>query len=335
MESWYQMVPGDSILISPSPETLDSLAEFEVTKANLITTRPGVGVEPVVVYRYEIEITSDSNLIPFTPSVDFLAYLKAQPMFQRGDYGAGDLQIPPEIGPCLLDAFYGDLQINNKVRTKLGIKTWDAFGGQINTVAAGNQQWQAIPSNYLMLERPIRSDTFLFWQRISGKFQLLQHGFFQAELDANGEFVMSSDLLVPRWPVDKQRGWVIPIIPATPVTVSVQFEPQERQYYTLPANTLSFIRPHINADPSGVPITRVVVAIKGAKGSRVEIRDWQYDGSAVLSLSYFMLGIGAAFGNDRWLAGGFCVKPLFFNLDVLKARYSDGVSRYNAGYLYL
>ena len=83
------------------------------------------------------------------------------------------------------------------------------------------------------------------------------------------------------------------------------------------------------------PIDRIVMSFKGSPNSRVEIRDWQYDGTMVTSLSYYILGTKEAYGQKRWLAGGFNVKPLFYNLAMLKARYSDGVSRYNSGHTYV
>jgi len=335
IESWYKMVPGDSLMLSPTPDVLDSLTDFEVTRCHLLGTRPGNGIEPAVVYRYEVEVNTNSTLIPFVPTVGLTLYLKALPMYQRGDFGVGDLAIPNNVGPFLVDVFSGGLLYNHKVATKIGIKTWDSFGTQLNADLTNNQEWQQIATNYLMLERPIRSDTFIFWQRIQGFFQLLKGGFFQAQLDENGEFIMSSDLLVPKWPTDRQHGWVIPLISQSPLTVSVQFEPQERQYFEVPSSTLFFIRPKLLVDPNRTPIDRIIIAMKGSPNSRVEMRTWEYDGPAVQALSYYMLATQAAFGDDRWLGGGFSVKPLFFNLDVLKARYSDGSSKYNSGYVYV
>jgi len=335
IESWYRIFPGDAIYCSPTPQVYDSLAEFEIKRADAIGTRPGTGVEPTTIYRYEVEVATKSGLLPFAPTVDLPLYLKAQPIFARGDFGDGDIKIPNNIGPCLLDAYYGDLLINEKVETRLGIKTWDAFGNQLNSALTGNQEWQPIPENYLLLERPIRSDTFLFWQRIKGKFQYQKSGFFQAELDDSGEFIMSSDILVPHFPVDRQHGWVIPIIPQGAARVTVQFEPQATQVFDIPGNQLSFVRPKLLVDPNRKGVFRIVFAIKGAPNARVEIRDWNYDGSTVQSVSYFMLGAKAAFGDNRWLSGGFCAKPLFFNLDVLKGHYSDGSTKYNSGYVYV
>jgi hypothetical protein len=226
---------------------------------------------------------------------------------------------------------------------------WDAFGLQLNATDPTIPEWKIVPSNYLILERPIRSDSLLFWQRINGKFQFKKKGYFQAELDDDGLFTISSDLLIPKWPVNVGQlrydnsvnpprqythGWVIPILSQSPVKISVQYEPQAVQTYDVPSNTLTFIRPKIYVESTGKPINRIVMAIKGSPNSRVEIRNWEYDGSAVESLSYYILGTNEAFGDTRWLAGGCSIKPLFFNLDLLKARYSDGVSKYNSGYVY-
>lgn len=338
IESWYQMVPGDSILASSTPDVLTSLSEHTLGRANLIGTRPGVesAGEPATIWKYECELSSGSGLLPFVPSAGTPLYLKAQPLFYRQDFASGDIKLPPTLGPCAVDAFYGGLLYNQKTHTVLGIKTYDVFGNQLNYAAAGNQQWQVVPSNYVMLQRPIPSESLLLWKRIQGRFQLIRTGnIFQAQLDGNGQFVMSSDMLVPPWDSTSQHGWVIPVTAESDVTVSVQFEPQERQYFTVPHSALTLIRPKIFADPAGAPITRVVVAIQGAPNSSVQIRDWMYDGSAVNSLSYFILGTGAAFGLDRWLAGGFSLKPVFLDLNVLKASYSDGVSTYDSGLVYL
>jgi hypothetical protein len=335
LESWYRMVPGDVILASPTPEVRNSLTEYTLSRAHLIGTRPGVPGEPPTIYRYECEIGSGGGLLTFTPTDNLAFFLKAHPLFQRSDYGSGDILLPQDLGVCLIDAFYGGLLHNQKTNTILGIKTYDVFGHQTNFEDANHQDWQVVPSNYVLMERNLPSEDFLLWQRIQGHFQLRKTGrIFQAQLDANGECIMSSDVLAPPWRSEKERGWVVPIIAEGDVTMSVQFEPQERQFFDIPHTVRTLVRPKIYADPEEKPITRVVIAFKGAPNSTVQMRTWAYDGSIVNSLSYFILGTGATFGLDRWLAGGFCVKPYFLDLSALEASYSDGVSAYDSGYVY-
>jgi len=495
IDSWYKIVPSDKLLMSGTPDVLESFEEYEVKRADFFGTREGnegIG-EPAILYQYHIELNTKTGLLPFIPSVGLKLYLRAQPLYFRGEWGVGDLEIPPDVGPCVLDAFFGSLLESNDVGTQLGIQTWDAFGQQANLAEAENQQWQKIPENFLMLERPITSDSLLFWQRITGDFQYQKKGYFQAELSDEGKFCFSSNLLVPKWPSDREYGWVIPLFSRSAVRCVFQFEPQEPQIFEIPSNTLTFIRPHVkkvyntiasgvipfvamgdtilttdfvvtfnpttnqctsNVEhgflsgakirfstlgslPSGIstqtdyfvvtdsptefrlsdtvekakagistiviteigsgmhrctnpninlislgikkghylsssnlllkimnvtnrtvtiesayplsvtalsysalkqdltPIDRILISFKGSPNSRVEIRDWQYDGTIVSSLSYYILGTKEAYGQKRWLAGGFCVKPLFYNLAILRARYSDGVSRYNAGHTYV
>lgn len=335
VETPHPMVPGDVLMLSASPDVLESFADFKVKRAKPTGTRPGIPAigEPDIMYQYEVEVVTQTGLLPFTPSQGMRLFLKAHPFYYRDGYGSGDLRIPSEIGPCLLDAYSGSLLINHPTITELGIQTWDSFGTQINAAQTDDQPWQMVPKNHLILERPISSDQLLFWQRIRGQFQFKQAGYFQAELDAEGQFVISTDTLVPRWPTDIQRGWVIPFVSEGALRVSVQFEPQPPQYFDVLPHALTFLRPKIMV--GGPPIQRLILSILGSPNSRVEIRTWQYDGSAVESLNYFMLGTGPAFGDDKWISGGLCLKPLFSHIDVLKARYSDGVSRYNAGYTYV
>jgi hypothetical protein len=288
-----------------------------------------------VTYRYIIELDTQTGLLPLIPDVGSTLYLKAHPLYLRKDFNevGGDLAIPNDVGPFLLDAFHGTMIAGYKVDTVIGLKTFDSFGSQTNLEYAVGQQWQTVKSNYLVLERPILSESLLFWQRIAGNFQFQQNGFFQAELDANGEFTISTDILVPEWPTDIQRGWVIPLLARVETKVVVQFEPQAQQMFTIPGNTLAFVRPKIIADPNS-SVRRLLLSLKGSPNSRVEIRDWEFDGQSVSSLSYFLLGKGDAWGVERWMAGGFSIKPLFLNMSVLNAQYSDGVSKYNAGYIY-
>jgi hypothetical protein len=633
IDSWYKIVPSDVLLLSKNPDVLESLQEYTIKRADFIGTRAGLLDEPATVYQYQIELATKTGLLPFVPDVGLQLYLKALPLFFREEWGFGDIPIPSDVGPCVLDAFYGDLLDTNNVVTKLGVQAWDAFGSQTNSTPSGYSPplydvattyslgafvtdalgviykslvdnnlgqplsdnskwlknasrvaWQEIPSNHLILERPISSDSMLFWQRITGNFQYQKAGYFQAELtsgetvspiyfsvdpvydlcisstphgfitgeetqvastsslptglstgiyyfiivvtpttfklaatlanaksgtaidlgdegvgihrctDPNtGKFSFSTGLLVPKWPTDHEYGWVIPLFSRSDVTCVVQYEPQEQQIFEIPSNTLTFIRPRvrlifntimsgsiplitagdvvlttsivftatpstdkcttivdhgfttgvrvqftttgtlpaglalltdyyvivdssntfrladtlehaiaeidiINMTDTGVgthrcsnpninfmsegvkaghffsvagtkytianvttntvtitepfpvtttaasydileqdltPIDRVLVSFKGSPNSRVEIRDWQYDGTIVSSLSYYILGTEEAYGLKRWLAGGFSVKPLFYNLAVLRARYSDGVSRYNAGQIYV
>lgn len=337
LDSWYKIVPADSLYLSSTPEILESYQEYPIKRADLVGTRSGnsgIG-EPATIYQYYIELDTNTGLLPFIPDVGLRFYLKASPLYYRDEWGSGDIAISDDIGPCVVDAFSGDLLNTNTVDTKLGIQTWDAFGLQTNTTLTGNQPWQLIPENHLILERPIISDSLLFWQRITGNFQYQKRGYFQAELTSEGKFSFSSNLLVPKWPSDREYGWVIPLFSRSAVRCIFQFEPQEQQIFEIPSNTLTFIRPKVYVDSNNTPIDRIVMSFKGSPNSRVEIRDWQYDGSVVTSVSYYLLGTKEAFGEKRWLAGGFCIKPLFYNLAVLRARYSDGVSRYNAGHIYI
>lgn len=525
-ETWHRLVPGDVLLLSPSPDILPSLVEYEISEVFLQDERIGSSsIEPSRVFRFKISLKTKTGLLPFIPKVGLNLYLKAQPLYIRDEFGISDIEIPPQIGPFLLDAFFGGLLISHKNQTKIGLRTWEPFGSQLNLHETGNgQQWQLIEPNHLVLERPISSDSFLFWQRVTGNFQFQKKGFFVAEMDTKGRFTMTSDLLVPQWPADKERGWVIPIFARSDTTCVVQFEPQPPQVFDITSNTLTFIRPKIlteqkrtllaftgpfvreerrvlalggrfvegdsisfringtrigpvpfrlshedtlddlleqiavntvmtrvrvlnfnpdeitlvgpadsltltaldyeNGNPSVIelpdhkpffsfklngvsvgpidaqatlelsieaiiravnvrklqtkvtaeryddgtivfigtgvdisiterlsndddikttvfpipvfnqPIQRVVVSFAGSPGARVEMRDWQFDGPVVSSLSYFLLGTGQVFGDNKWMAGGLCLKPLFFDISVLKARYSDGQARYNSGYLY-
>ena len=337
LESWYQMVPGDILLISRNPDVLESLEDYEVKRADLVDTRDGLSGtgEPPTVYRYQIELNTKTGLLPFVPEEDLVMYLKALPLYYLDGWGDGDLDVPDDTGPALLDAFFGSLLESSDTETVMGIRTWDSFGKQANLADTGNQQWERIEKNHLFRERPILSDSLLFWQRITGNFQYQKSGYFNGELDDEGKFTFSSDLFVPKWPTDRDYGWVIPVFSKSAFRAVVKYEPQAQQEFEIPADTLTYIRPKVFEDPDGAGIDRLIISFLGSPNSRVEIRDWQYDGSTIESVSYYILGTGETFGQDKWLAGGFSVKPLFFNLSVLKARYSDGVSKYNAGHIYV
>lgn len=249
-ESWYQIVPGDALLLSPTPEILPSLTSYEVREALYLSQRDGdtnLG-EPSVVYRYRIALKTKTGLLPFKPKFEMRFFLKAQPLFIRDTSGVSDVEIPQDMGPCLLDAFFGGLLYTSKTETRIGLRTWDSFSQQLNVPPDG-QPWQMVPPNHMILERPISSDSFLFWQRITGNFQFQKKGFFLAELSDEGRFSMTSDLLVPPWPSDKERGWVIPVLARSAARCVIQFEPQPPQIFEIPSNSLYFIRPRIFTEP--------------------------------------------------------------------------------------
>lgn len=608
VKSWYPLVPQDILIGSPTPENLPSLNEWVIREALPLGTMAGdqEAGEPSTLYLYELRLSTQTGLLPFIPEVGLRMYLKAHPLYMRRDFReiGGDITLPSSIGPFLVDAFYGSLLSGIRTNTWLGIKKWDSFGSQLNPPES---KWDVVQSNYLIYERPISSDSLLFWQRIKGNFQFQKKGYFQAELDNDGEFIMSSDLLVPQYPtnVPAPYGWVIPIFARADLRIVIQWEPQEQQIFEVPGNTLTYIRPRIypssgsgttgatineftantavittpskyyafttesigkqvtlsgaknrvnngsfeinsilaansimvkrvdsvnwaegypdditqaetgihwsgdsswvtvpngnNASigsfttnkavatnstsafdvsllgkyitiseatnsinngrfliveiisstsirlerndgvdwsvsgsetgltwvgeanwvtpPSGgasinsftsnsaviiaelpsfdssmlgktigvtgavdkvnngqfliteiisnvsirverndgidwvkgypteaetgltwvgdsLPVTRMIFSIKGPPNTRAEIRDWEYDGQVVSSLSYFILGTGATWGESRWMGGGFSIKPMFYSLATLQARYSDGSSRYNSGYIY-
>lgn len=328
LESWWPIVQSDVLLMSRTPAVFTSLVEYPVAQVVSAGTRTGdpIAGEPETVYRFVISLATKTGLLPFVPALGDTLFLRAQPLYYTRDFGVGDVTIPENQGPFLFDAYFGSMISEYKIDTKLGIKLWDGFGTQIG------DGWTEIEPNHIILERPILSESLLFWQRIEGNFQYQKDRFFQAELSERGRFTMSSDLLVPKWPTDKQRGWVIPVKSPVAVRMIIQFEPQPAMVVEIPADTLTYVRPVILA--GDVPIDRILVSFSGDAGTRVEIQDWRYDGEIPRSFSYYILGTGECYGNGRWLAGGFSIKPIFYSLSSLKARYSDTVSRYNAGYLY-
>lgn len=249
-ESWYQIVPGDVILLSPTPDVLPSLSPYEVDESLYLESRVGdflVG-EPATVFKYRIRLKTNTGRLPFKPKFEMKFFLKAQPIFIRDSEGIADVEIPNDMGPFLLDAFFGGLLISSKTETKIGVRLWDSFQQQLNR-KEGGQQWQTVPSNSLILERPISADSFLFWQRITGNFQFQKKGFFLADLNEDGRFTMTSDLIVPKWPTDKERGWVIPVLARSAARCVIQFEPQPPQIFDIPANSLYFLRPRIFTEP--------------------------------------------------------------------------------------
>jgi hypothetical protein len=95
-ESWYQVVPGDAMLLSPTPEILPSLVSYEVREALYLSQRDGdtnLG-EPSVVYRYRIALKTKTGLLPFKPKFEMRFFLKAQPLFIRDTSGVSDVEIP-------------------------------------------------------------------------------------------------------------------------------------------------------------------------------------------------------------------------------------------------
>lgn len=329
VKSWWPIVPYDVLLMSRTPSVLTSLVGYTVASADFVANVDGnthIG-EPATLYIYTITLATQTGLLPFIPQLNDALYLRAQPLYYTGDFGQGDTLLPNDIGPFLFDAFYGNMIADYSIETKLGLKLWDGFGDQINGTG-----WQEIPSNYLILERNILAESLLFWQRVEGNFQFHQKGVFQAELSDNGRFTMCSYPLVPKWPTDKERGWVIPIKSPTAVRAVIQFEPQDPFIIDIPADTITYLRPKILA--GDVPIDRVLFTLVGGAGLRVQIQDWKYDGAMPTSFSYHILGTGDCYGNNRWLAGGFSLKPLFYTLSSLKAKYSYTNDKYNAGFIY-
>ena len=328
IESWWPIVQSDVLLMSRTPAVLTSLVEYTIANVVPAGTRNGDPItgEPETVYRFVISLATKTGLLPFVPALGDLLFLRAQPLYYTRDFGVGDVSISETQGPFLFDAYFGNMISEYKIGTKLGIKLWDGFGAQIG------EGWTEIEPNHLVLERPILSESLLFWQRIEGNFQYQKDRFFQAELSERGRFTMSSDLLVPKWPTDKERSWVIPIKSPVAVRMIIQFEPQPPMVVEIQADTLTYVKPTILKGDA--PIDRILVSFSGDAGTRVEIQDWRFYGEIPRSFSYYILGTGECYGNGKWLAGGFSIKPLFFSLSSLKARYSDTVSRYNAGFLY-
>jgi hypothetical protein len=246
---------------------------------------------------------------------DEIIYLRAQPGYQ-----SGQLRVLLANGPFVLDYISGPFFEDMEVDEYLNVQLFDALGLPLT----GYEKPVAVGKNFAVTATKIASDSMLFWDVIVGAVQI-RDGKFLAVTDENGRFVLSKEL-VPEFKTETL--WDIPVLSDTAALLRVKFEPNDYRSFSLPDGILQ--RVTVGMNPGDLPASRIEVVIQAQHpGALVEFGDWVAH-STVSYLSYQVTS--TAYGSNVWQAGSLMLKPYFFTLQDIAARYDS--SGYDSGVVY-
>jgi hypothetical protein len=294
---------GDQIAVDTTAGVLSSTVATVVTNAQFLgTTISGLN-------NYELTLAAGITRSFVT---DEALLLRAQPAYQSQIESIRRVN-----GPFVLDyvsgPFFDDLTIDEY----LNVQLLDALGvplpGFTNPVGIGK--------NFPIVAMPIRADSLLFWDVIQGEVQWRDNRML-AVTDALGRFVLSTEL-VPAWPPGQE--WEIPLRADDPCQLRVGFLPTG--YRTIALATGVIDRLTVGTGPATSPTTRLEIVVNAQRaGTIVEINNW-LPVTSVTSLQYQLTS--TAYGSNVWQSASATVKPYFFTLDDIKARYD--FTGYNKG----
>ena len=221
-------------------------------------------------------------------------------------------------GPFVLDYISGpffeqtvvDEWLNVQLQNSLG----DPLGGFATPISVGK--------NSPVVNMSIPNEALLFWTVLAGQVQF-RNSRFTAVTNDDGRFAITQEL-VPAFPANVE--WEIPILANDAALIRVAFLPNDYRTFSVGASTPTRIT--VGMGPTEQPSTRIEIAVQTQNpGAEVVFNDWVTTTSAAAQLFYQVTS--TAFGNNEWQAGSLMLKPYFFTLDDIRARYD--FNAYNQG----
>lgn len=254
-------------------------------------------------------------------------YLRAWPAYQSKPNPIPSL--PPteaNLGPFCVDWLSGvtieDLSVEESMHLQLHDAALNAIGPDTK-----------VEKNHVVLREPVRSDAILFWDILRGsvnwngtetlaKPDTLAHPMFEAHYLCSP--VLRNDNQIQTWRI----RFVNPNASAAQVVVT--FDPVGSQTFVVPAATTQYLKVQV---PVGVDVRRIYLAFtavvpdpndpsKWVEGGSLpeycRLGGWFVDGSIAQFTSYRL--IAKTTGRFKWASCGLLYKPIFLNIEYLRAR---------------
>lgn len=303
IRSSFTVMIGDQIAIDTTKGLLSSTVSTTITGAQFLGT--------ALDGRSNYELTLEQGIARTLANEEDIL-LRAQPGYES------DSERIDVRGPFVLDYISGpffeqtvvDEYLNVQLQTSLG----DPLGGFTTPVSVGK--------NSPVINMSIPNEALLFWHVLAGEVQFI-NGRFTAVTDSNGRFALTHELVPPFHPGVE---WEIPILANDTALVRVAFLPNDYRTFSLGASTPTRIT--VGMTPTEQASTRIEIAIQTqTPGAHIVFNDWVTTTSAAAQMFYQVTS--TAFGNNEWQAGSLMLKPYFFTLNDIRARYD--FTAYNQG----
>jgi hypothetical protein len=303
VRSSHIVVIGDQVAIDTTAGLLSSTVSTTITGVLFLgTTLDG---------RTNYELTLEEGIArPLVNQEDIL--LRAQPGYESR---AGRIDVR---GPFVLDYVSGPFFEQTVVDEWLNVQLQNSLGDPI----AGFTTPVSVGKNSPVANMSIPNEALLFWTVLAGQVQFRDNR-FTAVTDSDGRFAITHEL-VPAFPAGVE--WEIPVLANDTALIRVAFLPND--YRTFSVGTGTPARITVGTQSSEQPASRIEIAVQTQNsGAEVVFNDWVTTTSAAAQLYYQVTS--TAYGNNEWQAGSLLLKPYFFTLDNIRARYD--FTAYNQG----
>jgi hypothetical protein len=225
-------------------------------------------------------------------------------------------------GPFCLDYISGPFFEDTVIDEWLNVQLLNSLGDPL----PGFDRHVSVGKNSAVTAMPIPNESLLFWDIIAGSIQFRDNR-FTAVSDSNNHFAITQEL-VPPFPPGIE--WEIPVRATETALLRVGFLPNPYREFSLAPGLLQ--RVTVGTTGSELPVERIEIAIRTERSDvEVSFNDWLTTQSAASQLSYQVTS--TAYGDNVWQAGSLMLKPYFFTLDDIRARYD--FTAYNQGVVHL
>lgn len=307
VRSNYPVVIGDSVAIDTTAGLLSSSVSTEVMDVLFLGT--------ALDNRRNYELTLAEGIARSLANEEDIL-LRAQPGYESQDERI-DIQ-----GPFVLDYVSGPFFEDTVITDHLNVQLRNSLGDPL----IGFERHVAVGKNSPVTAMSIPSESMLFWTVIAGSVQL-RNGRFTAVTDQDGRFALTYEL-VPPFPAGTE--WEIPVTANDNAVLRVAFLPNDYRDFSLGSGIAH--RVVVGTTGQEQAANRIEVAIRTERaGAEIAFSNWLTTTSAAARLSYQVTS--TAFGDNVWQAGSLMLKPYFFTLDDIRARYDFGA--YNQGVVHL
>jgi hypothetical protein len=303
VRSSHLIVIGDQVAIDTTQGLLSSTVSTDITGVLYLGT--------ALDGRRNYELTLSEGIArPLANEEDIL--LRAQPGYESR---AGRIDVR---GPFVLDYVSGPFFERTTVDEFLNVQLQNSLGDPL----PGFSSPVSLGKNSAVVNMSIPNEALLFWQVLAGASQFRDNR-FTAVTDADGHFTITQEL-VPPFPAGVE--WEIPVRADDAALIRVAFLPNDYRTFSVGAGTPTRIT--VGMLSSEQPSTRIEIVVQSQNaGAEIIFNDWVTTTSSAAQLYYQVTS--TAFGSNEWQAGSLLLKPYFFTLADIRARYD--FTAYNQG----
>jgi len=323
VKSSYPIFIGDKISILCNDALLGSYVEHVVTSLTTISEAKDNPVTADDYYYFYTVNFAESNKTVIDLIENHVVYLRCYPA-----YLSSMMPIPQigvnygSLGPLLFDSTSALLlDRNEELEEYMGVQLYDSMKNKFSTELVSTGK------NYLVKQLPIKSDSFLLFDKIYGLLNYA-NGSFLAGADENGKFAIISQL-VPE--ITAPMKWIFSVEPTCNASMRVRLWPNDAQEFQLTANTkTSYIVELAEGDEDATKFE--INILFDDYPATCSISDFTLQGSRVSFFRYSLMS--RVNGDFSWGSTGLLIKPLFLNLDYIKSVRDYG-SGHNTGFVRL